>query len=78
MLFAAFLAWHLGSLAKRDPSAIGALGIAFCAMQIAQAALCFVYFFMAPIVLESVIAIALALAAWRVHVVARAARQSPL
>ena len=26
MLFAAFLAWHLGSLAKRDPAAIGALG----------------------------------------------------
>ena len=78
MLFAAFLAWHLGTLARRDPSAIGALGIAFCAMQVAQFAICVVYFFTAPIVFEGVIAIVLALAAWRVHVVARAADQSPL
>jgi len=72
MLFAAFLAWHLGSLAKRDPSAIGALGIVFCAMQVAQLVVCLVYFFTAPIVFESVIALVLALAAWGVR------RQSPL
>lgn len=72
MLFAAFLAWHLGSLAKRDPSALGALGFVFCAMQIAQVVLCFVYFFTAPIVFESLIAVVLALAAWRVRVVLRA------
>ena len=72
MLFAAFLAWHLGSLAKRDPSAIGALGWMFFAMQVAQLVICLVYFFTAPIVLESVIALVLALAAWRVR------RQSPL
>lgn len=72
MLFAAFLAWHLGSLAKRDPSAIGMLGIAFCTMQIAQLVICVVYFFTAPIVFESVIALVLALAAWGVR------RQSPL
>ena len=79
MLFAAFLAWHLGSLAKRDPSAIGALGIVFCAMQVAQVVLCLVYFFTAPIVFESVIALVLALAAWRARVASTAnARQSPL
>jgi hypothetical protein len=72
MLFAAFLAWHLGSLAKRDPSAIGALGIVFCAMQVAQLVICLAYFFTAPIVFESVIALVLALAAWGVR------RQSPL
>ena len=72
MLFAAFLAWHLGSLAKRDPSAIGSLGIVFCAMQVAQLVVCLVYFFTAPIVFESVIALVLALAAWGVR------RQSPL
>ena len=72
MLFAAFLAWHLGSLAKRDPSAIGALGWMFFAMQVAQLVICLVYVFTAPIVLESVIALVLALAAWRVR------RQSPL
>ena len=72
MLFAAFLAWHLGSLAKRDPAAIGALGFVFCAMQVAQLAICVVWFFTAPIVFESVIALVLALAAWGVR------RQSPL
>lgn len=72
MLFAAFLAWHLGSLAKRDPAAIGALGIVFCAMQVAQLMICVAYFFTAPIVFESVIALVLALAAWGVR------RQSPL
>ena len=72
MLFAAFLAWHLGSLAKRDPSAIGALGVVFCAMQVAQLMICLAYFFTAPIVFESVIALVLALAAWGVR------RQSPL
>jgi len=72
MLFAAFLAWHLGSLARRDPSAIGALGIVFCAMQVAQLVICLVYFFTAPIVFETLIALMLALAAWGVR------RQSPL
>jgi multisubunit Na+/H+ antiporter MnhF subunit len=72
MLFAAFLAWHLGSLAKRDPSVIGVLGIVFCAMQVAQLVICLAYFFTAPIVFESVIALVLALAAWS------ARRQSPL
>ena len=75
MLFAAFLAWQLGALAKRDPAAVGPLAIAFCAMQVAQLIVCLVYFFTAPIIFESVIALALALAAWRVRV---AARQSPL
>jgi hypothetical protein len=72
MLFAAFLAWHLGSLAKRDPAAVGALGIAFAAMQVLQAVLCVVYFFTAPIVFESVIALVLVIAAWRVRAPARA------
>lgn len=72
MLFVAFLAWHLGSLARRDPSAIGALGIVFCAMQVAQLVICLVYFFTAPIVFETLIALMLALAAWGVR------RQSPL
>ena len=75
MLFAAFLAWQLGALAKRDPAAVGPLAIAFCAMQVAQLIVCLVYFFTAPIIFEGAIALALALAAWRVRV---AARQSPL
>jgi hypothetical protein len=72
LLFAAFLAWHLGALAKRDPAAIGALGFVFCAMQVAQLVICIVYFFVPPIVFSAVIALLLALAAWGVR------RQSPL
>jgi hypothetical protein len=67
LLFAAFLAWHLGALAKRDPAAIGALGFVFLAMQAAQLALCLVYFFAAPIVFSAVLALCLGLAAWRVR-----------
>jgi hypothetical protein len=67
MLFSAFVAWHLGALAKRDPAAIGALGFVFCAMQFAQLVVCLVYFFVAPIVFSAVIALLLAFAAWRVR-----------
>ncbi len=76
MLFAAFLAWHLGSLAKRDPAAIGALGalgFVFCVMQVAQLVVCLVYFFTAPIVFAAVIALVLALAAWRSRAAANVA-----
>ena len=47
LLFSAFLAWHLGTLAARDPKAIGMLGWVFCAMEIAQLAICAMYFFFA-------------------------------
>ena len=72
MLFSALVAWHLGALAKRDPAAIGAFGVVFCAMQVAQLVVCLVYFFTAPIVFSAAIALVLALAAWRVRA------QSPL
>jgi hypothetical protein len=42
-------------------------------MQVAQVVLCLAYFFVAPIVFESVIALVLALAAWRARVATRAA-----
>jgi hypothetical protein len=61
---------HLGSLAKRDPSVIGALGFVFCAIQIARLVICLMYLFTPPIVFEGAIAVVLALAAWRVRVVA--------
>src|SRR5262245_35327708 len=34
MLFCAFLAWHLGSLARRQPQAIGGLAWVFAAVQV--------------------------------------------
>jgi hypothetical protein len=70
LLFSAFLAWHLGRLAARDPAAIGSLDWGFCAMQAAQLVLCLVYFFVPPAVFSIVIVLCLALAAWRVRATA--------
>jgi hypothetical protein len=67
VLFAAFLAWQLGQLARRDPTAIGGLGWAFFAMQVAQVVICIVYFFTLPIVLSAVLALCLGVAAWGVR-----------
>ena len=44
LLFSALLAWHLGSLAARDPQAIGPLAWAFCLVMVASLALCWAYF----------------------------------
>lgn len=67
LLFSAFLAWHLGALAARDPKAVGALGWVFCAMQIAQLVICAIYFFPPPVVFSAVTALCLGAAAWRVR-----------
>ena len=63
-LFAAFVAWHLGNLAKEKPEAIGALGWVFCATQAAVLALSLVYFFLAPALFSGVVVLCLAVAAW--------------
>lgn len=65
LLFSAFLAWHLGSLAAREPKAIGALGWAFCAMQVLQLTICVTYFFVPPMVFSATVALCLGAAAWR-------------
>jgi hypothetical protein len=70
LLFFAFLAWHLGHLAARHPAAIGALGWVFCAMQVVQLVLCFVYFAIPPVVFSAVIVLCLGIAAWRVRSIA--------
>src|SRR5215467_10098769 len=44
MLFSAFLCWHLGTLARSSPSAIGALGWLFCAVQVFGIVIGFVYY----------------------------------
>jgi len=38
LLFAAYLAWHLGNVARTNPKAIGALAWVFCALQAASIA----------------------------------------
>jgi hypothetical protein len=44
LIFSAFLAWHLGELARKLPQAIGALGWVFFAVQIAGIAISLRYF----------------------------------
>ena len=69
LLFAAFLAWHLGTLAREQPAAIGALGWAFVAVQAVCVAVSLRYFFLLPSILSVVIVICLAWSAWLVGVV---------
>ena len=61
--FAAFLAWHLSNVAATTPQAIGLLGWAFCATQVAGAVLCWKYFALPPVIFSVAIAICLGWAA---------------
>jgi len=58
-LFSAFLAWHLGALAGKDPQAIGALGWGFFTVQLANLALSWIYFFPAPAAVSALAALCL-------------------
>jgi hypothetical protein len=69
LLFSAFLAWHLGGLAERLPQAVGALGWALCAVQVASAILSVLYFSAPPAVLSGILAVCLGWAASRVETV---------
>ncbi|HEX8880148.1 MAG TPA: hypothetical protein VF749_08980 [Candidatus Acidoferrum sp.] len=64
MLFWAYLCWYLGELARTNPAAIGTLGWAFLAVQIAGAVLSFLYFGPPPMVLSLLVALLVGLAAW--------------
>ncbi|MGA2810650.1 MAG: hypothetical protein ABSG16_04570 [Candidatus Acidiferrum sp.] len=64
MLFSAFVAWHLGDLARSAPSSIGALGWVFFAVQLAGLVLSLLYFGPPPAVLSALVAAILAWAAW--------------
>ena len=65
LLFAAFVARHLGSLANRNPAAIGGLGWALFAVQVAIFVLCCLCFFAAPIIVSAAIVVCLGIAASR-------------
>jgi hypothetical protein len=67
LLFAAYLAWYLGGMARHNPQAIGSLGWAFFALQLASIALSAIYFFLPPIVLSTLVAICVGLAAWGIR-----------
>jgi hypothetical protein len=66
LLFAAFLAWHLASLARTQPRAIGALAWAFVAVQLICLELSIRYFFLAPMLFSGAIVLLLAWAAWSI------------
>jgi hypothetical protein len=70
MLLSAFLAWHLGNLARSAPGSIGSLGWAFFAAQLAGVVFSFLYFGLPPMVLSALVAAIVGLAAFLAHRVA--------
>lgn len=66
LLFSAYLAWHLGGMARINPKAIGTLGWAFFTLQVAGTVLSWKYFFPPPAVISALVAACVGLAAWLV------------
>ncbi|HZF07239.1 MAG TPA: hypothetical protein VFE33_00460 [Thermoanaerobaculia bacterium] len=66
LLFSAFLAWYLGGLAAGSPQAIGALGWAFFALQLASLVLSWIYFAAVPTLFSGLVA---ACAGWAAYLV---------
>ena len=64
LLFAAFLAWHLGGMARNTPQAIGSLGWIFFGLQLAGIVLSWKYFVPPPVIFSVVLAILTGWAAW--------------
>ncbi len=56
LLFSALLAWHLGSLARRDSQEAAALGGSLFALQVVSLALSGIYFSLAPVVFSGLVA----------------------
>jgi hypothetical protein len=67
LLFAAFLAWHLGSFAGTNPRAIRPLAWAFFAVQVVSLVLSLIYFSAAPAAMSALLAVCLGWAAWLVE-----------
>lgn len=66
MLFWAFLAWHLGELARSAPTTIGLLAWAFFAVQLAGVVLSLLYFGPPAMVFSALVAAMVGAAAWLV------------
>ena len=66
LLFSAFLAWHLGDLARRNPETIGTLAWSLFTVQVVNVVLSWVYFFPAPVTVSALAAVCLGWAAWLV------------
>ena len=63
-LFAAFLAWQLGGLPAPTLARMRGIAWAFALCFVAMTALSWEYFFVAPVIFSSVVAICLVTAAW--------------
>jgi hypothetical protein len=66
LIFLAYLAWRLGSMAQTTPQAIGWLGWAFFALHVASTVLSWIYFLPPPVILSALAAICTGWAAWLV------------
>jgi hypothetical protein len=66
LLFAAFLAWYLGDMARANPHAIVTLGWVFFGLHVVSLVLSWIYFLPPPVVLSGLTAIATGWAAWLV------------
>lgn len=66
LLFSALLAWHLGSLAARNPQAIGVMGWGLCLVMVASLVLCWAYFNAVAVAFSAALAACLGWAAWLV------------
>jgi hypothetical protein len=64
MLFWAFLSWQLGELARSAPHAIGTLGWAFFAVQLAGVVMAFLYFGLPAMILSALVTGLVGVAAW--------------
>jgi hypothetical protein len=64
LLFSAFLAWHLGNLARTNPEAIGSLAWVFAAVQVASLILSWRYFLLPPAILSALLTACLGWAGW--------------
>jgi hypothetical protein len=67
-LFAAFLAWHLGGLARKNLQTIGVLAWSFFTAQVANLALSWMYFFPVPVAVSALAALCLGWAAGLVQI----------
>lgn len=67
LLFAAFLSWYLGDLARSAPQAIGTLGWVFFFLQLVGILLSWRYFVLPPTLFSAVLAILTGWAAWLVE-----------
>jgi len=67
LLFLAFLAWHLGTMARNTPQAVGALGWVFFGLQLVGIVVSWRYLVPPPIIFSAVLAILTGWAAWLVN-----------